>query len=934
MHDSSLTIGTLPNGMRYYIRANRRPAKRAMVWLAVNAGAIQEDDDQRGLAHFLEHMAFNGTKHFPHNNLIDVIQRAGMTFGGDLNAYTSFDETVYQLTIPTDDAAVFRQGLQIVQDWASGDITMDSSDVIGERGVVLGEWRARNPDTAGARFQQEDFERRFGVGSRYTQRLPIGLPASIETAQPAVLTRFYRDWYRPDLMAIIVVGDVNPADVEREIQTRFGAIPAPVNPRPFTRPEIPRAPGTVVHVIKDKVSPSVTVTWPAPLVPASAEAAIHQELVEELVFQRVNRILTKQSRQLRRPFVLARTGRTRGLVRSMGDQYTVQVLARPDSLENGLASVLTEFERIAQYGIPTTVFASQKAALLRELEHEAAAESAVPSRAIASAYIKHYLTDAGHLLSAAQRLALAQHIMPTLTQEIVAHAAQFWRDSSRTVTVMLPQFAHVRPPTRESVLAHFDSVSQRTLSADVPSDANIANDSQSSGSASNTLLLSTLPKSGTIVREQVIDGAGVTMWTLSNGARVLYKHTTNDPDEVLLQATSLGGTSKLPDSLLYGASRLVAMLMTADGGLGAQNREQLEQQLNTTAAKNFRVEINAFDERIAVGGSPRELETLFQMLYLQFTAPKIDTAAVKGWKRYGILTLNMSPNDQLAIRNGAPITPPSPTLVPLFEVSQGMAVYHDRFGDASDFTFTIVGAAVPEQVKPFVQRYIASLPSTSRTEREQPKRGVSKAFEGALENIKREPGVPVEKALTLLMFRGALPDTPDAYLRERQQLDALSWILSRRLLNRLREKMAVTYSVGAQVQTYMDPQSKYVLTIQYMTAPDRMDDAVKAVWEEIESIRTAGTTTEELAMIAAVQKRREENALQDNKFWEARLIRFDQLGLPLTQVNQTVVAPLTSNDVQRAAQQYLPKEKYIQQTVLPMKKDIEATKAKKTPPAP
>ncbi|MBX6333024.1 MAG: insulinase family protein, partial [Gemmatimonadaceae bacterium] len=256
LRDPALRTGVLPNGLHYYIRANAAPARRAELRLAVNAGSVLEDDDQQGFAHFLEHMAFNGTTHFPHTSLIDFVEGSGMSFGADLNARTTPDETVYMLTVPTDDPQVLAQGLTVLHDWASGGITIDSAEVVAERGVVLGEWRMRLPDTASQHIREHYDSLLFG-DSPYRHRAPIGLPRLIATATRAPIARFYHDWYRPDLMAVIVVGDVDAAAMEREIRARFGAIPMPAKPRPRPSPKVPASPAPVVDILRANVSPRI-----------------------------------------------------------------------------------------------------------------------------------------------------------------------------------------------------------------------------------------------------------------------------------------------------------------------------------------------------------------------------------------------------------------------------------------------------------------------------------------------------------------------------------------------------------------------------------------------------------------------------------------------------------------------------------------------------
>ncbi|MBX6332427.1 MAG: insulinase family protein, partial [Gemmatimonadaceae bacterium] len=616
LQDPALTVGTLPNGLRYYLRVNKSPAHRVELRLAVNAGSLQEDDDQRGFAHFLEHMAFNGTTHFPHNSLIDFLEASGMRFGADLNAYTTADETVYLVTLPSDDPAILGKGLDALQDWASGGITIDSSEVVAERGVVMGEWRLRALVDTVVQNYRAHYDSLWYGDSRYRVRAPIGDTTLIETAQPGPIRRFYHDWYRPDLMAVVVVGDFDRQQMLREITRRFGAIPAREKPRARVTPLLSSASEPVVDVYEGWVTPSIEALWPAPALPSDPRAALRQQLVQELFWQHLEARLLAIRQQPSRPFLTAAIERGR-MVRPL-NLVGVSLVAWPDSLERGLAAVLTEMQRVAQHGVPTATLAREKAALLRQLEGAATSALARPSAAYANEYVAHFLTGEGLLLSPEQELALARQILPTITPEVVAQAARtLWQTrAGERIFVRLPRFSHVRSPTRESILALIDSVEHTAL----PSDPETA--------VAESPLLDRLPTPGRIVRETSHKVAGVTEWTLSNGARVLLKPTANDPDEVLLKAWSPGGFSRMPDSLFLSPGRMVAKLMTAAAGLGQHDRTTLRQELETTGLKTFRIEIGYADEAIDLAGSPKDLETLFQLLYLQFTAPKLDTAAV------------------------------------------------------------------------------------------------------------------------------------------------------------------------------------------------------------------------------------------------------------------------------------------------------------------
>ena len=906
--DPELRTGTLPNGLRYYVRPNRMPAGRAFLALAVNAGSVLEDEDQRGFAHFLEHMAFNGTKNFPQQSLIDFIEASGMRFGADMNAYTSFDETVYTLTVPTDEPSFLARGLQILEDWAGGGILLDSAEVVAERGVVLSEWRMRALlDTASQRLQDHTFDMIFG-GTAYRDRLPIGLPSLLQSATPEPLARFYRDWYRPDLMAVIVVGDFDADVIEREIRERFGRIPAAQTPRPRPEVVVPSSAKPVVDILRDKVSPRIDVLWPAPAAPRDPVAAFRQDLISLLLAEHLQQRLDRIRERESRPFIHAALGRQNAAreLRFVG----LQIVSWPDSLERGLAAALGELERIAQHGIPREELEQRKAVLLKRLERRAAGAAAQPSAAYVRDYTQHYLSGTGTILGPAEEYALAREVLPGITPEVLARAARFWRERrGLKVLVRVPHLAlGFRPPTRESVLALLDSV----RNAKYPPAA-------AQGKAAETPRLTEFPAPGRIVREVRHERAGILEWELSNGARVLFKQSDNHPDELLIRAWSPGGFSRLPDSLFFSSGRMVGAIMTEASGLGERGREGALSEIAGTVSRPLRVEIGFADESIELGGSARDAETLFQMLHLQFTAPRLDSADVATWANLAKFqprpsTVHDALNQIFARGNPRLLPLQTAGLAELTRVEEALAVYRDRFGNAGDFTFLLVGAADPDEVKMLVERYIANLPATG--ERETPKDPNVRPFVG---NTSRQRKVAqVARAQTLLVFDGQFPTEPERYFQEKERLAALTLILEQRLRNRLREELSGTYSVAVDGHTYRLYDEHFRVLFAFQSAPERMRELSREMLAILDSVRTHGATETELRKAARILQRQLEVRLQDNDFWLNQLQLYNRLGLPLDRIVAPYSAePLTPDEIKNAAVEYLPKNSSIQITDLP-----------------
>ena len=426
--------------------------------------------------------------------------------------------------------------------------------------------------------------------------------------------------------------------------------------------------------------------------------------------------------------------------------------------------------------------------------------------------------------------------------------------------------------------------------------------------------------------------AGITEWTLSNGARVLFKPSTSAPDELLLRAWSPGGFSRVPDSLFFSSGRMVARMMTEAAGLGDGDRDDLTARLESNALRAFEVEIGYGDESISISGSASEPEMLIQLVHLQFTAPKLDSAALAAWKNYAKYQGRaFSIFDQLAqtfARGNPRLMPVSTHLADLARLDEAMAVYRDRFGNAGDFTFTIVGAATAEQVKPLVERYLASLPATA--ERETPKDPGVKPFLMRMSNTVKPFDIP--KASTILVFDGAFPTAdPAAYLAERQRLATLSEVLTRRLRTRLREELSATYGVAVLDRTYPLPAEHYQMLFSFDAAPVRMRAMQREMRAMLDAVRDSGATQAEIDRARRAQRRQLETLLQDNDYWMQRIGLFARLGLPLDRiVDPYDEERVTPGELAAAARRFLPDDVYISITAMPsetLMEELEALEA-------
>ncbi len=899
--DRAVKVGTLPNGLRYYIRKNGRPEKRAELRLVVNAGSILEDPDQLGLAHFAEHMAFNGTTNFKKQALVDYIEAIGMRFGADLNASTSFDETIYQLLVPTDSAHLLRTGFQILEDWARG-ISFDTTEIRKERGVVIEEWRL------GQGAQTRMLKKQFPIllrGSRYADRLPIGTKESLEGFAPAALTRFYRDWYRPDLMAVIAVGDFDPAVVERLIRTHFSRVRARAGKRPRPEYSVPQRDSTAVAIATD---PEATGTQVGLYIlrPRRVEATVsayRRTLVSNLYASMLNQRLYELTQKPNPPFIGAGGG-AGSFVRGV-DAFTLGAAVADTGILRGLEAVLTEVERVERHGFTAPELDRATQDLVRGYEQAFAERDKTESGAYVDEYIRHFL-EKEPSTGIAYEFGMVKRLVPTIFLSEVNQVAQSWlRLPDRVLMVNAPEKPSVKVPGASELLALFDRVDRSDIAA-------------YQDSVSTAPLVAADLVARPFLTERRDSMLGTTRLTLENGVNVILKPTDFKADEILLTGFSPGGNSTAPDSL-FGAA-VFATQLVGIGGLAEFPLIELQKKL---AGKVVSVTpfVGAYQEGVRGQASPKDLEIMFQLLYLNFTAPRRDPAAVQAFKdnvRAAIANRGASP--AVAFRDTLTVTmaqhhprsrPITTAIVDSMDVDKSFAVYRDRFADASDFTFVIVGAFTVEGIKPLVARYLGNLPALRRGEQWRDV-GI-RAPSGVVEREVRRGVEP--KSQTEMVFSGRFP-----YSRpERFVLRSLADVLEIKLREQLREELGGTYGVSVSAAPTKVPREEYTFTISFGSAPDRVGQLVAAIFTQIDSLATSGAGEKELAKVKETLIRSRETDLKENGFWLSQLAAVEQTGDdPRVILDPSDLLPLlTAERLKAAAQRYLDRTNYVRVTLLP-----------------
>jgi zinc protease len=703
--DQTLIKKKLDNGLTYYIRRNPRPEKRAEIWLAVNTGSILEEEDQRGLAHFIEHMAFNGTRRFAKQELVNYLESVGMEFGADVNAQTSFDNTVYTLRVPTDRPDVLEKAFEILEDWA-GSVTFDPDEVNKERGVVIEEWRLGLG--ADSRIEDKQLPVLF-QGSRYAERIPIGKKEILEKATPDQLRRFYHDWYRPDLMAVVVVGDIDPAQMEGLVKEHFSGLKNPPSERPREDYPVPTSGTTRVAVTTDPEATDTTLAIYS-IIDKRPEGQIkdyRRSLIEQLYHDMLNSRFRELNQGGSPPFSWAGSSSGR-FVRTRDVIY--QMVGVPEGgLQEGFEALLTEVERVRRHGFTPTELDRAKSELSLFYDQAAQENGKLDSGNFAAEYLRNFF-DEEPVPGIAYEVALVREILPTIQLDEVNHLAEQWTGGDRVILLSAPEKKEATLPGEKELLATFQTVTAHQIDPWV--------DRVRQGP-----LVADAPRPGKIVSETQVADLGVTEWRLSNGVRVILKPTDFRNDEIMLTAFSPGGSSLVPDNKYLSAAFATALIR--DAGFGRFDRITLEKALAGKAAGVLPY-IGTFQEGVRGLAASRDLETMFQLVYLNITSPRKDPklflSLVAGLEEQ--LRSRAADPDQVfqdemlkAMAQGDLRKEPL-SLARLGEIDFNTAydIYRDRFADAGDFTFVLVGNFTPESVKPMVLTWLGSLPSKGRKE--------------------------------------------------------------------------------------------------------------------------------------------------------------------------------------------------------------------------
>lgn len=903
--DAQVTTGTFSNGLRYFIRYNKKPEHRAELRLVVKAGSVLEDDNQQGLAHLVEHMAFNGTKNFPKQDLVNFLESTGVRFGPELNAYTSFDETVYMLQVPTDTLSTLKRGFQVLEDWASA-VSFDDVEIDKERGVVGEEWRLGRG--AYERVANKQYPVLF-YQSQYANRLPIGKKEIIDTAPHSVLKKFYQDWYRPELMAVIAVGDFDKAMIKGLIREHFAHLKNPKSPRPQTEFTLPDHDKTQISVESDKEYPttSVMIFFKRPDVPEKTVADYRHGLISRLYDGMLNDRFEEKLTKPNPPFIYAYAG-DQGFV---GDKraFVLSAGVRDNGAQEGLSALLTEAERVAQHGFTATELERQKKTLLRDYESSYNERTKRESRSYVDEYTRHVLKQEA-IPGIEYEYALAQQFVGGITlTEVNALTLERMTKNNRVITVAGPQKEGIVLPSKNEM---------EQLLAEVLA----AKTSAYEDAAVGKQLLVSLPPPGTISTEKKLDAVGTTEWTLSNGAKVLAKSTDFKNDQVLFGSFSTGGTSLVAENDYMSA--MMASQLIGVSGVGDFDMTSLGKYLAGKVV-NVAPYIGDLYEGFNGNCSPKDLETLCQLVRAYVTVPRKDSVAFASTiTRIKAYLQNRSATPESALSDTILVTmsqyhhrarPTTPELFDEVDINSAFSFYKERFADIGDFTFVFVGAFSMDTLKMLVEKYLANLPAIHRSESWRDV-GI-RAPEG---NIAKSVYKGIEpKATVRMMFTTPL----DYSTRNRFDLNTLMEVLEIKLREVVREEKSGTYGIGANASPVHYPVSQARISISFGCAPERVDELVQTVLQQIDSVKIAPMPEIYVTKTKEIQRRTLEVNLKENNTWLTMLQSYYQNGEDVSVFPQRMawIEGITAADIQKTAQRYFDMKNYVNVVLYPEKKN-------------
>ena len=904
--DPATSRGILKNGLTYYVKSNATPKNRAEMMLVVSAGSVLEDTDQQGIAHFCEHMSFNGTKNFPKNDLIKYFESIGMEFGPEINAYTSFDETVYMLKVPLDKEEYLHKGLQVLYDWAA-QVTDSDEEINKERGVIHEEWRG------GQGAQQRMMNQWLPIflkNSKYAERLPIGKIDIIDNCKPEVVKRFRKDWYRPDLEAVIVVGDFDQQKIVKLIQDKFSAIPARTTVRKKEVATVPGHQETFVKVVTDKEatysSASVYIKHPMSLQQTIND--YRSSIVYNLYNQMINLRLAELTQKENPPFVGGQSGYG-GLI-GPSDVYTSMVVSHPGKIPEGLKTVLLENERVKKFGFTQSELDRTKTSLLKSMESTFNERDKRESMSIAEEYSRNFLMRKEPVPGIEMEFKYYKSFLPTISLQEVNQLASKWiTDQNRVVVVTAPASDKVPVPNENDIRLVLNETSNQKIEA-------------YKDETSSEPLMKIIPSPGKVVSERNISEVNATEWTLSNGSKVVIKTTDFKDDEILFNAFSWGGSSLYPLKDNISASFTSAIIDMS--GIADFNNITLQKML-TGKEISVSPTIKQLTQGFEGTSNVSDIETLFQLVHLYFTNPRFDESSFNSYitrMRSQLDNKDVSPETAFADTFRFVSANYNPRMKPMTKEMLNEADFRriiqigkERFSNPGAFTYIFTGKVDPVKFKPLVEKYLASLPAKKKEDQWVDLK--IRKPEGVIEKMVLKGSE--SKSIQYIDFHGKLNYTTKDII----ELDALSKILTTRLLESIREDKSSVYYIGAQPGYNKLPTPEYDMMIYYGTSPEKLKELKASVFAIIKDLSVNGPKQDEVDKAREKLKRERETNLRENSFWDAALKTYYlNRGGDFSSFNEfsPAVEGLSISSLKSAASKTFDFKNYIDVALAPVKK--------------
>ena len=900
--DPAIRTGTLPNGLKYFIRRNGRPEKRVSLRLAVKTGSLEEADDQQGLAHLIEHMAFNGSAHFKPGELVSYFERLGARLGPHVNAYTSFDETVYMLDLPTDQGDVVARGLTALSDFAGG-LNLDAAEVDKERGVVIEEWRGGLG--AGSRVRDKQIPIIF-YNSRYADRLPIGKPDVIRTAPVARLRAYYDTWYRPERQAVIAVGDIDPRTLEDTITSTF----SPLRDRAAAAP-VPESAVTLTHpllvsVVTDPelTRSSVQILRKRAKLDSQRVVDYRRSLVERLVQMMLDDRFGELSRKPDARFLGASSGTDS--ISPAVDSFVLAARAQDGRIDDAVSSLALETRRAREFGFNASELDRAKKSLTASYERVFNERNKSESGSFAQELLSLFLL-AEPAPGIEYEYRLVRQMLPTITaEEVSAMARTLMSDDGRVVLATSPQKDGLQIPSEASLRASLASAD--TVAVMPWSDA-----------SATRALVENKPRPATIASRREIPEVGVTIVRLSNGVEAWLKSTTFKNDQILFSLTSPGGASLAsPDA--FEEAALASSYVRSSGFEGLKARD-LEKMLAGKLA-SAGPSISLSSHGIAGNAAPADLETGLQLLYENFVAPGDDPEQFEVLKRQltaAVVNRGRAPGqvfgerlEQINTSNHYTSKPLTTERIAGLDRGKMLAFYRDRFSNAADFTFFMVGAFKLDEALPLIAQYVGGLPSKPGPPAAF--RDVGIRFPQMAQRDKVELGREPRSNVVVSFFAD-----PSSDPTEIENVTAATTVLDIALRDILREDLGQTYTVSVGLSQALPQRGGGHIEVSFGAAPENVGAMTDRVFQEVRRLQEDGPSADLTNRARESAKRNYETALQQNGYWMGRLQSVHLFGRDPKEIvtRPTRIDAVTPKTVQDAFRTYFPMERYTVVTLLP-----------------